>query len=518
MKRSFKASIALAFVVSLATITIQQAAFSAPWVTAYYPSWTLTNPTPANLDLRAITHLVFFALTPNADGTLSDPGGTIVTNAPAVKTAVRNAGKKVLICIGGGGTITPFRGAISPASRAAFVQNIVTWVTTNGYDGVDIDMEPLESSDAANYQAFITALRTALNAQDPNLLLTAAVEWNPVSDTAGNQSLFYPIRNSFNQINVMTYDMSGNWPGWCTWYNAPLFQGGNFLPSTGAPMPSGDRSVQAYRTAGIPASKLSLGAAFYGSKWTNVTGPMQAIPAGTTVENLTYDDIMTNYYSAGAYRWDSAAQSSYLTRPANPPYTYISYDDPTLLTQKVNYVDNQGLGGLVCWNIGQQYRAAQPVGEQNPLLDAIYDALNPVVTRDPLNDWSYVSSKSVNWMIDGTNPTFFNGDTKRATRSANTTEYLVYSYPKISKFDAKVYTLTSAISSVQFFASTDNGTTYTAVPVTTGARTASSNGWGYYTLKNTNILPANTTNLKVQLTPTPNGWDPQLSLINISHQ
>lgn len=518
MKRLFKASMVLASLVCAATIATQKSALSDPWVTAYYPSWMITNPTPANLDLSAVTHLVFFALTPNANGTLNDAGGTIAANASAVKTVVHNAGKKVLICVGGGGTAANYRGAISPTYRAAFVQNIVTWVTTNGYDGVDIDMEPMEASDGTNYQAFITALRTALNAQNPNLLLTAAVESTPIPDTSGNPTLFYPIRNSFNQINIMTYDMSGVWEGWCSWYNAPLFQGNNFLPSTGAPMPSADRAVQAYRTAGIPSAKLSLGAAFYGSKWTNVTGPMQAIPAGTVMENLTYDDIMTNYYAAGAYRWDEASQSSYLTRPANPPYTYIAYDDPTLIMQKVNYMDNQGLGGLVCWNIGQQYRPGQPAGQQNPLLSAVYAALHPVVTTDSLSDWTKVSSNTANWALDSSNPSYFNGDTKRANRSTNTTEHLIYTRPQISKFSAKVYNLTSAISTVHFFVSTNNGTTYTEVPVTVGSRTASASSWGYYTIKNTSVLPANVTNLKVQFTPTSNNWDPQLSSITINHQ
>jgi len=245
---------------------------------------------------------------------------------------------------------------------------------------------------------------------------------------------------------------------------------------------------------------------------------MQAVPAGATAEALTYDDIMTNYYSAGAYRWDTDAQSSYLTRPANPPYTYISYDDPTLLTQKVNYIDNKGLGGLICWNVGQQYRPSQPAGQQNPLLTAIYNAVNAPTLTDTLSNWSNVSSKSAGWTLDSSNPTYFNGDTSRATRTADTTQYLVYAYPKISKFSAKVYIWNGSVNTVQFFVSTDNGATYTSVPVTPGVKTTTTAPWGYYTIKNTDILPANVTHLKVQFTATGNSWDPQLSSISITHQ
>jgi chitinase len=359
-----------------AALNISQKASAAPWITAYYPTWTITSPAPANIDMRAITHLVFFSLTPTAAGGLTDTsGGLIAANAQAVKATAHGAGKKVLICIGGGGSGPQFEGAIAPASRAAFVENIVNWVTANGYDGVDIDMEPVTASDAANYEAFIEALRAALDKAKPGLLLTAAAE------PAGVPKVFAAVQKDFDQINVMTYDLSGNWDGWVSWHNSNLYTGGLALPG-GRPLPSCDSVVQSYLSAGIPASKLAIGAAFYGNMWTGVTGPRQALDKNVTTTDVTYADIMTTYYPTGAYHWDSTASAPYLSLETSHPPAFISYDDPALCAAKVKYVKAKGLGGLVCWSIGQQYMPDKPAGQQNPLLTAIYTALNLPAAKD----------------------------------------------------------------------------------------------------------------------------------------
>jgi hypothetical protein len=248
-----------------------------------------------------------------------------------------------------------------------------------------------------------------------------------------------------------------------------------------------------------------------------VTGPEQAFGGSTTVTPVSYADIMTSYYSSGTYHWDSSAVAPWLGFQTTSPVAFISYDDPTLCVAKVNYVENKGLGGLVCWNVGQDYIPSAPSGQQQPLLAAIYAGLNPTVTTDSLSNWSLVSAKSANWTLDGSNSTYFNGDTSRATRTVDDTEYLVYAYPNITHFSAKVYAWNGPIGDVSFLVSTDGGATYSTVGVTTGSKTLTTSPWGYYTITNANPLPANVTNLKVQFTATGNNWDPQLSQISITH-
>jgi hypothetical protein len=142
------------------------------------------------------------------------------------------------------------------------------------------------------------------------------------------------------------------------------------------------------------------------------------------------------------------------------------------------------------------------------------------VTTDLLSNWNIISSKSANWELDTTTPTDFNGDTSRAARTVDDTEYLIYSFKNISTFSAKVYIYIGPIGTATFQVSTNNGSSYSNVTVNTGSETLSANGWGYYTVTPSGALPAGVTNLKVIFASGGNNanWDPELSQISITHQ
>jgi chitinase len=197
-------------------------------------------------------------------------GGLDHAAAVALEAPAHAAGCKVLITIGGAGTIATFRAAISSGVRSTFVQEIIQFVAANGYDGVDLDMEPLDAADMTDYAAFVRLLRSSLSA---GLLLTAAVP----TDSA---PAFAAIQDQFDQINVMTYDMSGPWPGWVTWFNGPLSNSARVtFPSTGGLLPSIDSTVAGATGQGVARAKLGIGIAFYGYVWSGATGPPNQ-PAG----------------------------------------------------------------------------------------------------------------------------------------------------------------------------------------------------------------------------------------------
>jgi endoglucanase Acf2/fibronectin type 3 domain-containing protein len=137
---------------------------------------------------------------------------------------------------------------------------------------------------------------------------------------------------------------------------------------------------------------------------------------------------------------------------------------------------------------------------------------------DYLNDWTIISSKSANWTLDGSNVSYFAGDTSRATRTVDDTEYLTYTFSGITTFNAMVYTWNGPVTVATFWYSTNNGSTWTQCTVNYGTKTAVASGWGYYNVVPSATLPAAVTNLKVQFTSgTGNGWDPQLSQISITY-
>lgn len=338
------------------------------WVSAYYLSGDQDTGRlpPQKIDCGAFTHLIHFGLFPNADGTLGPVKGAIPPEqSRTVVSLVHKAHRKVLICMGTDEGAVHLRQAFSDATRPTLVRNLVAFVVSRSYDGLDVDVEPLADADVAPYEKFIHEVREQLHAANPHLLLTAAV--------ANQPALFARLQPCFDQMNLMTYDLSGPYPGNETWYNACLFDGGKKQMSDGQPFPSVQAMVQSFLQAGVSGRKLGIGVAFYGYVWSGVTGPQQSIKGVKVDDGVDYSTIMDRYYQPERYHWDDLAKAPYLSLDAPDPKDrkFISYDDERLCALKVGYVRQQKLGGLIIWELGGGYRSSQPEKQKDALLQAI---------------------------------------------------------------------------------------------------------------------------------------------------
>ena len=291
-------------------------------------------------------------------------------------TNAHNAGRKVLISVGGASSQAGFQGATSSANLSTFISNTVNFMTSRGYDGIDLDWEPLDASDATQFSNLVNGLRAMLNSNSPRPLLTAAIASPPTP-----ASLIASLAAQFDQINLMTYDLSGPYPGWVTWFNAPIYDGGYRFPSTGGLVPSTDGMVSSVIAAGVPSSKLGIGIAFYGWVWSGGAGtstggvalPRQSWTTAPSTTQVAYNGIMSSYYQPGLYRWDTNAQAAYLTidNSGAAADMFISYDDERTCQTKVSYARNRRLGGVMIWELAQDHHAGQP----DPLLQAVKQAL-----------------------------------------------------------------------------------------------------------------------------------------------
>jgi chitinase len=331
----------------------------------------------SSIDFAALTHIIHFSVVPNTDGTLNiTDNGVTAANSSDIVSHAHAAGKKVLFCVGGAGSQAGFQGATSSANRGTFITNLVNLMTARGYDGIDIDWEPLDPADANQFTNFVNGLRTALNPISPRPLLTAAIASPPTPPT-----MIGSVQSQFDQINLMTYDLSGPYPGWVTWFNAPIYDGGYTFPSTGGLVPSTDGMVQSVIGAGVPPGKLGIGIAFYGWIWSGGTGtstggaalPRQAWTTAPSTTQQSYNTIVATYFQSNLYHWDTNAQSAYLgldnTGSSNDKF--ISYDDTRTCQSKVSYARNRHLGGVMIWELAQDHHAGQP----DPLLQSIKQAL-----------------------------------------------------------------------------------------------------------------------------------------------
>lgn len=340
------------------------------WISAYYPGWQQHNLPAAGIDFGALTHLIHFSVLPQADGGLDWRKHDLDENhvAETVKRA-HAAGRKILLCIGGADSAAAFRDVLTAKKRTGFVQMLVEAMQTHGYDGLDIDMEPMTAGDEEDYAAFIRDLRTEMRRRKPSSILTAAVGDLP--------ALFAGLQDQFDQINVMTYDLSGAWDGWVTWHNSALWNNGWKFPGSERQLPGVDLKIREWLDAGVPPSKLGLGLAFYGYAWSGASGPRQSI-ARVTTRQVSYAELMKVYYRPEHKRWDEIAGVPYLgiEKKGDDSPVFVSYDDERSLRLKIEYAQRMKLGGAIIWELGSGYRSELPAKKRDLLLQAVHEAVS----------------------------------------------------------------------------------------------------------------------------------------------
>ena len=337
------------------------------WISGYYPGWKQASMPPSAIDFATVTHLIHFSIMPRADGTLdAEKHGLSIQNSRAAIATARKSRRQVLACVGGAGSIEGFRGALLESNRAGFVAALVKFCGERGYDGLDLDMEPIEDSDVARYEAFVRELRAAMRRANPRWLLCAA--------TASQPAMFARLSPLFDQINVMSYDLSGPWDGWVSWHNSALSNVSARFPSPNAHrlLPSVQSTMQLFLRAGIAPRKLGLGLAFYGVSWRGASAPLQAAQ-GLETSTLSYSALMGTLFSPARRRWDAGSQVPYLSIPSQKAgeSRFVSYEDEQSLRLKVLWARQTGLGGAIIWELSQDFRPERPLSERNSLLRAV---------------------------------------------------------------------------------------------------------------------------------------------------
>jgi chitinase len=288
--------------------------------------------------------------------------------------------KKVLISLGGWTWSTNFSAAsASAASRTHLAQQCVdAYIRGNTpvaegvggpgaaagvFDGIDIDWEypavngnnqPFSPNDTANFTALLAAFRAELNTVCASLgktcLLTIAAPAG-VDKIAKIQTA--SIHQYLDTINVMTYDFFGAWEAQGpTAPHSPLFQ---YAGQAGRTAPvndyNSDKAIQTYIQGGVPRNKLSLGIGFYGRGWSGSftgNGLMQPATGAAPCSGFVGCEAgITDYKSITCSSLTNDAQSK--TAFCNNGNTWWSYDTPTTIQWKMDYVKAQGLNGAFIW-------------------------------------------------------------------------------------------------------------------------------------------------------------------------
>ncbi|WP_327259442.1 MULTISPECIES: glycoside hydrolase family 18 protein [unclassified Streptomyces] len=240
--------------------------------------------------------------------------------------------------------------AKNPAAFAESCYNLVEdprWADV--FDGIDIDWEypnacglTCDTSGRDAYGHLLAALRSTFGADN---LVTSAISADG-SDGGKLDAVDYGGAAKYvDWYNPMTYDFFGAWDAkGPTAPHSPLtsYEG---IPKDGF---NSEAAINKLKAQGVPASKLLLGIGFYGRGWTGVT---QDAPGGaaTGAAPGTYEAGVEDYkvLKNSCPATGTVAGTAYARCGTN----WWSYDTPATIATKMNYKNQQGLGGTFFWEL-----------------------------------------------------------------------------------------------------------------------------------------------------------------------
>ncbi|WP_327685262.1 glycoside hydrolase family 18 protein [Streptomyces sp. NBC_00467] len=217
------------------------------------------------------------------------------------------------------------------------------------FDGIDIDWEypnscglSCDTSGRESFKNLMSALRTKFGGSN---LVTAAITADASSGGKIDAANYAGAAQYVDWYNPMTYDFFGAWAA-----QGPTAPHSPLTSYTGIPQQgfNSDAAIQKLKSLGVPASKLLLGIGFYGRGWTGVT---QKAPGGTATGPAPgkheagiddYKELKAKCPANG-----TVAGTAY----AHCGNQWWSYDTPATITGKMNYKNQQGLGGTFFWEL-----------------------------------------------------------------------------------------------------------------------------------------------------------------------
>ncbi|MGY5036074.1 glycoside hydrolase family 18 protein [Streptomyces sp. 900116325] len=247
------------------------------------------------------------------------------------------------------------------SNPAAFAQSCYDLVEdprwADVFDGIDIDWEypnacglTCDTSGRDAYGNVLAALRAKFGTGN---LVTSAITADG-SDGGKLDAVDYGGAAQYvDWYNPMTYDFFGAWDA-----QGPTAPHSPLTSYTGIPKEgyTSDAAVTKLKALGVPASKLLLGIGFYGRGWTGVT---QDAPGGTAT------GAATGTYEAGIEDYKVLKGSCPATGAvAGTAYAHCgtnwwSYDTPATIATKMDYKNQQGLGGTFFWELSGDTAAGE---------------------------------------------------------------------------------------------------------------------------------------------------------------
>ncbi|MGW3626014.1 glycoside hydrolase family 18 protein [Streptomyces sp. NPDC000880] len=240
--------------------------------------------------------------------------------------------------------------AADPAAFAQSCYNLVEdprWADV--FDGIDIDWEypnacglSCDTSGRESFKNLMSALRAKFGSSN---LVTAAITADASSGGRIEAVNYAGAAQYVDWYNPMTYDFFGAWAA-----QGPTAPHSPLTSYTGIPQQgfNSDAAIKKLKSLGVPSSKLLLGIGFYGRGWTGVT---QKAPGGTATGPAPgkYEQGIDDYKELKGRCPANGTVAG--TAYAHCGTQWWSYDTPATIAGKMNYKNQQGLGGTFFWEL-----------------------------------------------------------------------------------------------------------------------------------------------------------------------
>lgn len=362
-----------------------------------------------------------FAAENSVNGRADNPGSAFRGNLHQLAQLKRRFPHlKILVSLEG--SAADFAIDAQPANRSAFVASCIDTfirghfapgaVDANLFDGIDVDWEYPKIGDAANYIELLTQLREAMNMVRPGLRLSVAVGASPHIYSGVNMAV---VSHIVDQVGIMNYDYAGPWNP-KTGFLAPLYseRGGSV-----------EKSVLAFRAAGVPPSQLLMGMPFYGYGWQAVGSDGHGLfqegrgihgdRPYSFIETLTAtaapDDA--NGLTRGSGKRQNDKSNPAAVPPSAPAHaaekrptsaavpftiyrdprsqapwlydgdTFWTFDDPISIRFKVRFALQQQLGGVMAWELSEDTANATLLRAARSTIDQGVAANEPAFRASP---------------------------------------------------------------------------------------------------------------------------------------
>lgn len=219
----------------------------------------------------------------------------------------------------------------SPASQAAMTAQVVAQMQRQGYDGIDVDFERVDASDAAAYAAWLDQLRGQVQAAGGILLAALAPKTSGMQPGQTYEGHDYAaIGRAVDAVLLMTYE----WGYRASW------------PRAVAPLEP-VRQVVEYAVGEIGAEKLLLGIPNYGYDW-----PLPFVAGQTLARSLSNPEAVQLAVDYGAeIQFDQTQQTPWFQYTDGQGQAHeVWFEDARSCRVKYELVSQYGLRGVGFWN------------------------------------------------------------------------------------------------------------------------------------------------------------------------